>query len=51
MQLFDTHCHIHDDKYNYDVPEIRNRAKKSGVVGMVCVGTSALDSKKAVEFE
>lgn len=50
MQLFDTHCHIHDDKYNYDVPEIRNRAKKSGVVGMVCVGTSALDSKKAVEF-
>jgi len=50
MQLFDTHCHIHDDKYNYDVPEIRKRAKKSGVVGMVCVGTSALDSKKAVEF-
>lgn len=50
MQLFDTHCHIHDEKYNYDISTIRQKAKQSGVIGMVCVGTSALDSQKAVQF-
>lgn len=50
MQLFDTHCHIHDQKYSYDIPAIRQEAKQVGVVGMVCVGTSALDSQNAVQF-
>lgn len=50
MKLFDSHCHIHDEQYGYDVEEIRRRAKEKGVEGMVCIGTSALDSQNAVKF-
>lgn len=50
MKLFDSHCHIHDPQYGYDVPEVLKRAKDAGLEGMICIGTSALDSQKAVEF-
>lgn len=50
MQLIDTHCHIHDPKYELQVPEVLNNAQKAGVRSIVCIGTSALDSQQAVEF-
>lgn len=50
MKLFDSHCHVHDPQYGYDVPEVLKRAKDAGLEGMICIGTSALDSQKAVEF-
>lgn len=50
MKLFDTHCHIHDEQYGFDIPEVLKRAKKVGVEGLICIGTSALDSQNAVKF-
>lgn len=50
MQLVDTHCHIHDAEYNYDIPTILENAKKAGVDSLICIGTSALDSQQAVQF-
>lgn len=50
MQLVDTHCHIHDEEYNYDIPAILKNAKDQGVETIICIGTSALDSQRAVRF-
>lgn len=50
MKLFDSHCHIHDEQYEFDIPEVLSRAKSAGVEGMVCIGTSAIDSQNAVNF-
>lgn len=50
MQLVDTHCHIHDAEYNYDIPAILRNAKEAGVTSLICIGTSALDSQRAVRF-
>ncbi len=50
MVLIDTHCHIHDEQYNYDLDSVFDNAASSGVAQMICIGTSAEDSKKAVEF-
>lgn len=50
MQLVDTHCHIHDKEYKFDIPKIFENAANQDVSTMICIGTSALDSQNAVEF-
>lgn len=50
MSLIDTHCHIHDEQYDYDVATVLRNAAVAEVEQIVCIGTSALDSEKAVNF-
>lgn len=50
MQLIDTHCHIHAQDYPLSVEEVEQRAQTAGVTGLLCVGTDAGDSQRAVEF-
>ncbi len=64
MELFDTHCHIHEmvkritpvyDKWHSDgarrTPDtIITAAHEAGVSRMLCIGTSLADSELAVEF-
>ncbi len=50
MQLVDTHCHIHDEEYKYDISAILRNAEENGVTSLICIGTSATDSARAVEF-
>jgi TatD DNase family protein len=64
MDLFDTHCHIHEmvrritpvyDKWYSDgvkrTPEsVIQDAHEAGVSRMLCIGTSLADSELAVEF-
>src|SRR6476661_883245 len=64
MELFDTHCHMHEiverltpvyDKWHSDdierTPEdVITRAHDAGVNRMVCIGTSVEDSQLAVDF-
>lgn len=65
MQLVDTHCHVHETgsgdtsspTYSLwqrarqaDPDQIIERARQNGVGQMICVGTSAADSRLAVEF-
>ena len=63
MQLFDTHCHIHEivrattpvhDKWIAggvsNVDEIITEAQADGVTKAICVGTTLADSALAVEF-
>lgn len=63
MELFDTHCHIHEIIENLtpvhekwlkgginDVEQVIAEAKEVGVTRAMCVGTSAPDSELAVRF-
>lgn len=64
MELFDSHCHIHeivqkltpvydkwrDDGVERDPDEVIRRAHDAGVTRLMCIGTSVEDSALAVEF-
>lgn len=48
--LIDTHCHIHEPSYSLGGDEVLQRGRAAGVEKVVCVGTSELSSRQAVEF-
>jgi TatD DNase family protein len=50
MQLIDTHCHIHSVDYPIPIEEVSTHCREVGVDGLICVGTDAADSARAVEF-
>lgn len=63
MELFDTHCHIHEIVENLtpvhekwrkggvtDADMVVSEAREAGVTRALCVGTSALDSELAIQF-
>lgn len=47
--LVDTHCHIHES-YKLPIDEVLARAGKNDVTRMICVGTSELSSRQAIDF-
>ncbi|MBP9853170.1 MAG: TatD DNase family protein [Patescibacteria group bacterium] len=64
MQLIDTHCHIHElvkdltpvhatwfaDGVHRTPEQVIAAAQAQGVAGMICIGTSLVDSQLAVSF-
>ena len=50
MELFDTHSHYNDEKFDNDREEIINQTYKSGVTKFICAGYDLESSKKAVEI-
>lgn len=48
--LIDTHCHIHDPEFGFDVSTVLTDAHASGVEKMICIGTNGMDSEQAVAF-
>lgn len=64
MELFDTHCHLHElvqkltpvydkwreDGVERDPDEVIAAARDAGVTRLLCIGTSVEDSALAVEF-
>lgn len=48
--LIDSHCHLHDKKYEQEIAKVVEESTKSGVEKIVTIGTSLEDSKKAVEL-
>jgi TatD DNase family protein len=48
--LIDTHCHIHDADYPLDVEQVIANAHQAGVMQMICIGTSAINSQLAIDF-
>jgi len=50
MNFIDTHCHLHDSKYGFDINKVLSESKKAGVTKIITVGTTVADSKVAVEF-
>jgi TatD DNase family protein len=43
MRLFDTHCHLQDERIFTRAGDIVARAREAGVVGMLCCGTRESD--------
>lgn len=50
MFMIDVHCHLNFSKFDKDLEEVIERAKKSGVEKIINVGTSINESKKVVEL-
>jgi len=50
MQLFDTHAHYNDEKFNEDREEVLQAIYDSGVTRLVNAGYSLESSKKALEI-
>ena len=50
MQLTDTHCHIHSTDYPLPIADVDANCEQAGVTRLICVGTDADDSERAVHF-
>ena len=50
MELFDTHSHYNDEKFNEDREQIIKDTYESGVTKFVCAGYNIESSKKAIEM-
>lgn len=50
MQLFDSHAHYDDEKFNYDREEILKEIYNSGVTKLISAGYSLESSKNAIEI-
>ena len=48
--LIDTHCHIHEADYPLPIQEVLAAADHAGVGAMICVGTNAASSRRAVQY-
>jgi TatD DNase family protein len=50
MIFTDTHCHIHSAGYPIPIEEVDAHCQEANVAYLLCVGTNAEDSKRAVNF-
>lgn len=50
MELFDTHSHYNDEKFDEDREEIISKTYESGVTRFVCAGYNLKSSEKALEI-
>lgn len=50
MELFDTHSHYNDEKFNEDREKIIKDTYEAGITKFVCAGYNIKSSKKAVEI-
>jgi TatD DNase family protein len=46
--VIDTHCHVHDPRYDGDRDGVIERARVAGVTGMVTIGEDIADSRRAL---
>jgi TatD DNase family protein len=50
MLLFDTHCHLDEEAFDVDRPDVVARAGAAGVARLLSIGTTAPTSRRAVEL-
>ena len=50
MLLFDSHCHLQDERISGDIDNIINRALRAGVHGILCCGSSEEDWEETLEL-
>ena len=50
MELFDTHSHYNDEKFNEDREKIIEETYKNGITKFVCAGYNLASSKMAIEI-
>lgn len=50
MNVFDTHCHLDDEKFDADREEAYGRMLDAGVTRCVCVGSDLPSSRRCLDF-
>ena len=50
MRVFDTHCHLEDEKFDEDREEAYLRMRQAGVERCVCVGSDMATSLRCLQF-
>lgn len=50
MKLVDVHCHLNHKLFQKDLPEVIERAKKAGVVRIICSGTGPPANREILEL-
>ena len=50
MELFDSHCHLDDEKFNEDREELIKQIKEAGITKLISAGYSLESSKKAIKL-
>ncbi len=50
MELFDSHCHLDDEKFNEDREEIIKQIQSNGITKAISAGYSLESSKKAIQL-
>lgn len=50
MELFDSHCHLDDEKFDQDREEALSRMHDYGVTRCVCVGSDLPTSRRSLDF-
>ena len=50
MELFDSHCHLDDEKFNEDRQSLIKNIFETGVTKLITAGYSLESSKKALEI-
>lgn len=48
--LFDTHCHIDEERFDADRDQVLERMRAAGVLSCVCVGSDMETSRRAIAF-
>ena len=48
--LIDTHCHIHEEDHPLPIQEVLAKARQAEISAMICVGTNAASSRRAVQY-
>lgn len=50
MELFDTHSHYNDEKFEDDRDQVISSVKAEGITKLICVGYNVKSSEKAIEI-
>jgi len=50
MKLVDVHCHLNHKQFEKDLPEVLERAKKAGLVKIVCAGVNPPTNREVLEL-
>ncbi|MEI8230812.1 MAG: TatD family hydrolase [Candidatus Peregrinibacteria bacterium] len=48
--MIDTHCHLADQQFAADFPEVLRSASERGVAKMLCIGDSITESRKCLDL-
>ena len=48
--LFDTHAHLTDERFSDDLPVVLDRAAAAEVAHVICVATTAADSRGCIDL-
>ncbi len=49
IEIIETHCHLNNEQYASDVPDVIGRARSAGVVQFINIGWDVASSEKAIQ--